>query len=110
MTYSDSPELSRGISSGGVGPLAVPYTGARAAGQRLLELWQERGGAYSWHPSAPCHGKTRGPANSATKSCLRSTSEWPASAGGIRTQKQQTSTDSPSPTPGRQVLVDAPIA
>jgi hypothetical protein len=35
-------------------PDAAP--GTRAAGQRLLELWQERGGAYSWHPSAPWHG------------------------------------------------------
>ena len=47
----------------------------------------------------PGTAPTRGPANSATKSCLRSTSEWPASAGGIRTQKQQTSTGRPSPAP-----------
>lgn len=28
----------------------------KAAGERLLGLWKERGGPYFWHASAPWHG------------------------------------------------------
>lgn len=30
--------------------------GTKAVGERLLELWQERGGPYAWQASAPWHG------------------------------------------------------
>jgi hypothetical protein len=32
------------------------HPGTGAVGERLLALWKERGGPYSWHASAPWHG------------------------------------------------------
>jgi hypothetical protein len=32
--------------------------GTKAVGERLLETWQQRGGPYSWHATAPWHGTT----------------------------------------------------
>jgi hypothetical protein len=30
--------------------------GTKAAGRRLLEIWQARGGTHTWHAFAPWHG------------------------------------------------------
>ena len=35
-------------------PQASP--GTRAAGERLKDIWKERGGPFSWHATAPWHG------------------------------------------------------
>lgn len=72
--------------------------GSKVVGERLLELWKERGDPYSWSASAPWHGTDPYADELRSAGLLDLASEWRTSDDGTNPLRSFSSTGWGSPT------------